>query len=372
GIEHGTVTVLANGDAVEITTFRKESGYSDHRRPDRVWFTASLEEDLSRRDFTINALAWHPNSGLIDLWDGLSDLKARVIRAVGDPEKRFKEDALRILRALRLSSELCFTIEEATHEALIEHCPLLSHVAMERFHVEFDRLLCGKGAASVLIKYAAVPGVIIPELRSFQSCMEGGQSLVDIAAKRLAAVRPLPPNRLAALLYDVNPSTTPGDDCASGRQVSTITRQLRYSKAEIKQIASLVSSRAYELTPETRSVWRALNCWGEVLFQEVMELREADRQARDPNDSGKRHNLREVQTIFETLIRDGRALGLRDLAIDGSDLLDLGCRKEMIGTILEDLLERICVDGLENRRDVLLDAASINACERSVSDPPHP
>lgn len=370
GIEHGTVTVLANGDAVEVTTFRKDSDYSDHRHPDLVFFTTSIEDDLSRRDFTINALAWHPGSGLIDVWGGLSDLANCVIRAVGESDKRFREDALRILRALRFSSELCFSIEDATKKALMEQRQLLSHVAMERFRIEFDRLLRGDGVASVLTDYVAVPGVVIPELLSLQAHMNGAQSLLDIAVKRVDAVRPNSPLRLAALLYDVDLLSFPEDDREPGHQASAIARRLRYSKAEVNKMEILVASQAYELIPEIGSVWRALKQWGEATFQEVLEIRLADKSARDPDNVDASNELSEIQAIAESLIREGRNLSLADLAIDGNDLISLGCRGEMIGTVLDELLERVCVDGLANRRDVLLYASGVSACERPVSDLP--
>lgn len=164
GIQHGTVTVLMDGMPVEVTTYRTDGAYSDHRRPDEVHFTPELREDLARRDFTINAMAYHPNEGIVDYYGGQMDCERGIIRCVGDPAERFEEDALRILRALRFASVLGFSMDSRTREQLIVKRGLLSHMAMERITSEFSRLLCGEKASEVLRGFPTVVGVFLPEI----------------------------------------------------------------------------------------------------------------------------------------------------------------------------------------------------------------
>ena len=164
GIAHGTVTVVLDGLPIEITTHRTESDYSDKRHPDTVTFSKNISDDLSRRDFTMNAMAYHPRHGLIDLYGGAKDIKDKVIRCVGDPNQRLNEDALRILRGLRFASDLGFEIEENTRLAIFDYRELLKLISVERINVELTRLLCGKNAKVVLLNWVAVIGVMIPEL----------------------------------------------------------------------------------------------------------------------------------------------------------------------------------------------------------------
>ena len=206
GGRHGTVTVLSRGLPVEVTPFRRESGYSDHRHPDQVEFTPHLEEDLARRDFTINALAWDGRQ-VIDLFGGREDLQAGVIRCVGDPDTRLEEDALRLLRGLRLSAQLSFSLEASTAAAIRRHAPQLSLVAWERIWGEFSRLICAPGVEAVLLSFPEVTAQILPELapsigfdqRNPHHCWD----VYTHCIKTLSGVPPVPALRLAALLHDV-------------------------------------------------------------------------------------------------------------------------------------------------------------------------
>ena len=164
GISHGTLTVLSQGNPLEITTFRCDGEYTDHRRPDSVTMTRNLREDLARRDFTVNAMAYSEKNGLIDLYNGKNDLDNRVIRCVGDASRRFEEDALRIMRALRFAATLGFSIEAETSRQIYEKAHLLSYVSAERIATEFCRLICGKNAADIILSYRDVFALIIPEL----------------------------------------------------------------------------------------------------------------------------------------------------------------------------------------------------------------
>ncbi|NLA96110.1 MAG: CCA tRNA nucleotidyltransferase [Clostridiaceae bacterium] len=348
GLAHGTMTVIAGEETVEVTTFRKEGSYSDFRHPDEVWFTGSIEDDLARRDFTINAMAWHPEQGLIDPWDGRADLEGRLIRAVGEAEKRFEEDALRVLRALRFSSELGFEIEPSTRRALGKASHLLQHIAPERIRIEMERLLAGPNLADVLDTYAPVMAEAIPVLAALQSTQAGGdESLYEIAIKRMANVSPDPLKRMAALLYDIGEASR-ADTAAS------VAQALRFSKKDTENISLLVASKTEEMAQDERAVWRLLRRWGESSFSEVMEIRTADARARYAGDKGRQAIIEAVGRVAEDLIAAGRNLSLADLAVDGRDLIKRGFRGPAIGSRLESLLEAVCVDGIANRKDTLL------------------
>jgi tRNA nucleotidyltransferase (CCA-adding enzyme) len=348
GLIHGTVSVHTEDLVVEMTTFRKEGSYSDFRHPDQVWFTESIEEDLARRDFTINAMAWHPSRGLIDPWGGRADLALRLIRAVGDPDRRFSEDALRILRALRFRSQLGFALESETSMAMGRKRQLLSHIAPERVRIELERLLAGPEAASVLEDYGEVMEVLIPQLELLrQSRTEDGLSSYELAVKRLTGLTADPVKRLAALLYDVDQLDCEGD-------AASIARDLRFSKKEIQEIDLLTRSKNEGLEAEERAVWRLLHHWGQKTFFDVLELRKADALARFPAGSDQEANLQEVVRLARKLISEGRALSLADLAVDGHELKAKGYQGPEIGLLLEKLLERVCIDGLSNDRESLL------------------
>lgn len=348
GLVHGTMTVMAGEEMVEVTTFRKEGTYSDFRHPDQVWFTGSIEDDLARRDFTINAMAWHPARGLIDPWGGKEDLDKRLIRAVGEPQKRFEEDALRILRALRFCSELGFEIEAETRRALEKAGRLLAHMAPERIRIETERILAGPNLARVLEDFARLMREAIPALEFlWQQPAAGEKSLYQVAVRRTLAVSPDPVKRMATLLYDL-------DEVPCADSATSVARSLRFSKEDIEKIHLLASSKSRKFEPGQRAVWRLLHLWGEAVFFDVMEIRKADAQARYAGDQDRMAKLEEVSLVAGELIASGRNLHLADLAVDGRDLLARGYRGPAIGRILERLLERVCVDGLANRKDSLL------------------
>ncbi len=354
GLAHGTLTILIEGERIELTSFRREGAYSDHRHPDQVWFSDSIEEDLSRRDFTMNAIAYRPDRGFVDPWGGRQDLERRLIRAVGDPHLRFREDALRIFRALRFRSELGFDLEKETEEAVRATGHLLERVAPERLRLELERFLCGPGASAALLDFAEVLAVVIPEIKSLGQGREADPPLLELAARRLAGVAPDPVMRFAALLYDAHlPST-----------VLSAARRLRFSNDRVKKIELLVSAKAEEIEPVTRSVWRALHLFGESDFFSVLELRLADSQAYGGGRKREAGRIRRIGEIAEKLILEGRNLTLSDLALDGKDLLERGYRGKAVGQGLERLLEQVCVDGIPNRRESLLEELDLIADEK--------
>ncbi len=349
GLKHGTVTVLTEDMPLEVTTYREDGAYSDYRHPDAVRFTKTIEADLARRDFTINALAWNKKRGLIDPWGGQSDLKKGVIRTVGDAGLRFREDALRIIRGLRLSAELSFCVEERTSDAMRSCRQLLQHVAPERLQVELNRLLIGENALSVMQSYVDVLAVIIPELSILATVTP---PLLNVALLRVSYVDKEVPLRLAALLIDLDDTTE-------------ILARLRYDNATIDRVEKLIAFQSENLRPEKRSVWRALYRYGQEDFLASMMLRVADERALAgdleiasdsvPSTTGALNTTTIVQ-IADDLIRRGRMLTLKDLAVNGHDLLERGYKGKEIGQILENLLEKVCVDDFPNERESLLAA----------------
>ena len=255
GIKHGTVTVILGETPLEITTFRVESEYRDNRRPERVEFTKSIEEDLARRDFTMNALAYSESRGIVDPFGGEADIKAGIIRAVGDPEKRFREDALRIMRALRFASALGFEIEPETEKALLENRALLLNVSAERLSEELLKLLCGQNVRRVLMKYTDVLGVILPELLPMKGfSQQNPHHVYDVLEHSAAAAEKVPPRpalRLGALLHDVGkPRCFTIDENGVGhfyghaeisaQMAEEILGRLRLDSAAKKEVVSLV------------------------------------------------------------------------------------------------------------------------------------
>jgi len=482
GIQHGTITVLTDDGPVEITTFREDGSYSDYRHPDEVQFAKTIEEDLSRRDFTINALAWNEKRGLIDPWGGKSDLRKRVIRTVGDANQRFREDALRIFRGLRLSAELAFHIEAETSEAMCNCMHLLQFVASERLQVELNRLLVGENAVPVLQKHIDVLLVVIPELACVdklrhmpvaeripapvfrdstmkritslnnRECMSTS-SLLDIVLLRMSYANEdiallfdctgpyhlaPSPNKDIALLFDCtghcHVASSTKEEVALRLaallcdldHVADVLRRLRYDSATIDRVEKLIKFQDEDLCPEKRSVWRAIRAYGLEIFLDGMRLRiageraiarygeitpefvsgrEAEHLSTASEESSKSPPTfvwhKQVVSAFEEceefsripltfaegnqaasaceesmpdatpiegskpatvaiarianeLIRSGQILELKDLAIDGHDLLELGYEGKEIGQMLEFLLEKVCVDGMPNTRESLL------------------
>ena len=422
GLRHGTVNVVTDDGHIEVTTFREDSTYSDHRHPDEVRFTKTIEEDLARRDFTINALAWNKQRGLVDPWGGQADLSAHIIRAVGDPDKRFFEDALRIFRGMRLSSELGFSIDNTTSDAMHKHKNLLREVAPERLQVELNRLLVGDNAVPVLREFADIMAVIIPELSTLankhfiesKTNERSSTTLIDVAIARISFLSEDVALRLAALLLDLGyvqdmvlesehrKDLFESESCSkvlglddsnekdamypaertsiekdtnqsaerafadkdanhSAEKASLVLQNLRYDRATIDRVRMLIRFQHESLEPNQRSVWGALREYGEKIFFQGMELRVANIRAIQLAGNEKEcadGNLGEADLILQIardMIRQGQLLDLADLAIDGHDLVKLGYQGEEIGKTLEALLEKICVEGLPNTREMLLE-----------------
>ena len=368
GIAHGTVTVLCDGLPVEVTTFRRESTYSDHRHPDQVAFTASLEEDLKRRDFTINAMAWD-TEGLIDLFGGREDLRRRQVRCVGSPELRFREDALRLLRGLRLAAQLDFSLHPDTAAAIRRTLPQLTHVAWERISAEFVRLLCSPASGRILLEFPDAAAQVIPELAP---CVGFAQrnphhryDVYTHSVRTLEAVSPTPVLRLAALLHDVGkPSSFTldaqgvghfyGHPKISAHLAEQALLRLRLDSAARERILLLVARHDLPVEPTRQWVGRWLSRLGEEAFFQLMELKAADGLACGTPADGREKARRQAEILARQVLSERPCLTLRHLAVNGRDAMAAGLEGPEIGRALRSLLEQTAEGTLPNDRALLL------------------
>jgi len=371
GLKHGTVTVVLEGHPLEITTYRVDGGYSDARHPDGVTFTRSLREDAARRDFTVNAMAWHPDRGLWDGFGGQADLEKGLIRCVGDPETRFREDGLRILRSVRFASVLGFALDPDTARAARSTAPLLRQIAPERLAVELGKLLCGPGAGKILTEYPDVLGAVIPELlpmvgfdqRNVHHCYD----LLTHTAVAVDAVSPDPVLRLTMLLHDVGkPETFSVGEDGQGhfyghakRSVELadgILRRLRYPNRVREQVLTLIRCHDTPLAPEEKQVRRWLNRLGEETFFQLLAVHRADTLALARAFRCRVETLEETARLARSILARSPCLTLRDLAVNGRDLLALGYEGPAVGQALSTLLDRVLEGALPNERSALLAA----------------
>ena len=320
GVQHGTVTVVIDEMPLEITTYRVDGAYSDGRHPDAVSFTSLLREDLRRRDFTVNAMAYHPDGGLVDYFGGRSDIQQAIIRCVGSPYERFSEDALRIIRALRFSAVLGFSIEKATADAVHRLSSTLSRVSIERITAEFKRLICGENAADIMENYTDVVSVFLPEAKG---CTEYA---------RLPQVSPQPHVRLATLFYDAKiPAET----------AEKALRRLRLNTQTIRDIKLLVSSCNGSTGLEDSNLLRLLNRMGPELIFDYLAIIAADAATV----SRVRH-----------LLEKGACYRLSMLSVQGDDLLSIGIPPgPLLGKWLQTLLYAVMDDVCPNDKKALLD-----------------
>lgn len=369
GLQHGTVTVRCGVERVEVTTFRADGAYTDHRRPDSVTFSDSLEEDLRRRDFTVNAMAMDLRGQVYDFHGGQADLEAGVIRCVGEPEQRFGEDALRILRGLRFASVLGFTIEEKTASAMERCAQLLGYIAHERICEEMTKLLMGDGAAEILLRFPQIFGVFLPEILP---CVGFNQNnyhhLYDVWEHTVHSVAAAPKDavlRWTMLLHDLaKPAcfTVDGDgvghfyghDELGAELAAQITHRLRFDKKTASRVELLIARHMRQIEPAEKAVGRALRQLGEEAFRQLLAVKRADASACHPDFAWQTQRLDEVEAVLESLLAEDACFTLRDLAVDGHDLMALGLRGREIGRTLDALLTRVAEGELSNEKDVLL------------------
>ena len=374
GIRHGTVTVLFRGKTVEITTWRKEDQYSDGRHPDTVTFVSDLREDMSRRDFTVNAMAYSPATGLIDFFDGIHDLEQGILRCIGDPERRFSEDGLRIMRALRFMSVRGFRPDPETDRAIRSCCHMLDRVAYERIDEELLKFLSGDRAAELLDRYREVFAVIIPELAPmFDFDQKSPYHNRDVWQHTLAAVaqiRPDPQLRMTMLLHDIaKPVVFVEDETGRGHflghqkkgaeMAEEILRRMKFPSSFIELTVTLVREHDRKLSPERPLVRRYLNLLGEEALRKLLDVQMADASGKyEQYTQSAFSRLKGVRQLIDQILRDGDCIHVGSLNIDGHDLIGAGLEPgPVIGEILQELLEAVMEERLPNDREALMAAA---------------
>lgn len=387
GTEHGTLTVVANDHVLEITTFRTEGEYLDHRHPSEVAFTDSIEEDLARRDFTINAMAYHPARGILDPYGGQADLRARVIRCVGDAKTRFSEDALRILRGLRFASQLGFSLERSTLDAARSHRGDLSHIAGERIEDELTKLLCGPDVYHVLMEDADILTVVLPELEPMEGLDQKTKYHVYDVFEHTAWVvhhSPATPlSRWAGLLHDVGKPDTfftdeegvghmYGHPKVSEEHVVRIAKRLRFSRAFTHDLRLLVRYHDARPAPTRKSVRRLFAKLEnkEYLFHAICALMRADSLAQAPEYHARVAITDEIEALFDQMIAEDAVFSLHDLPISGADLIEAGVKQgPIIGEALEETFQEVIEERLPLDRDALL-AFALERCKTKKDDEP--
>lgn len=372
GIKHGTVTVVSENENVEVTTFRVDGSYSDHRRPDTVRFSSSLEDDLARRDFTINAMAYNPRKGLTDPYGGQRDLFLRKISCVGNPRERFNEDALRIMRALRFASELGFTIEYRTAEAIRQMKNLLENISVERISHELILLLCGAEPFKVLTDFADVFTVIIPEIKPCIGFEQHNRyHIYDVWTHTAAAVehsKPQPDVRLALMLHDIaKPACFKMDEEGNGHfygheklgaeMAETILKRLRFPNETISRASQLIKYHYATPLDDDKVIKRLLAMLGEENFFLLLEVMKGDSNAKQSSCLERVQTLECMRKTAKRLIEENQCLKLSDLAANGDDMMKIGFRGKETGAILDELLNLVIDDKLPNEHTALMDYA---------------
>ena len=376
GIKHGTVTVISDRIPVEVTTYRVDGDYSDGRHPDSVEFTSDIRDDLSRRDFTINAMAYSPSEDYLDLFGGVDDLKDKIIRCVGEPDKRFGEDALRILRALRFASRLGFAIEPATAQSIHRCRGMLGKIAVERITQELFGLLCGQFAGSVMLEFSDVMAQIIPPLgKTFGFEQHNPHHDSDVWEHTLRVVDSSSPEkipRLGALLHDVGKPECFSTDssgighfyghAAKSREIAEdiFQKHIRTDNRTKERVLFLVEHHGDKIIPDRKLLRRWLSKYGEEALRQLFDLCRADLAGQErAGADGNIALLDEAQEIFQELCEENLCLSLRDLAINGGELMAMGIPKGAeIGRILNTLLSEVCDEKLENSHDALRQRAA--------------
>lgn len=370
GLKHGTVTVIIDHFHIEITTFRTEGEYVDGRRPSSVRFTRSLEEDVARRDLTINAMACDLRGKIYDYFGGLEDVEKGIIRAVGNPQERFSEDALRIMRALRFSSVTGFEIEKETAKALRECKSMLLKISAERIREELTKLLCGKSARRIIMEYCDVLEVVIPEISPMKGFKQKTHwHIYDVLEHTAVAVEntpEVPVLRLAALLHDVGkPHCFTQDGAGVGHfyghalvsvdLARDILNRLKFDNDTKDRVLNLIKYHDVPLEPTTRSIKRALNKYTKEGFFDLILLKRADNLAQNPEIAIRQDYLDELVRIAKEIIAQEQCFSLKDLAINGTDLIEVGIEPgKEIGKLLGELLDAVIEEKVPNDRAELL------------------
>lgn len=365
GLQHGTVTVMVSHQPVEVTTFRIDGAYTDNRHPDSVNFVSRVEEDLARRDFTINAMAYNPTRGLVDAFGGQEDLRAGIIRCVGEPDARFNEDGLRILRALRFAARYNFGIETETAFSIHRNRHLLENVSVERIFAELKGILVGEGVLGMMQAFPDVFAVIIPELApAIGFDQRNPHHCYDVWTHIAHAVQAGPADevlRLALLLHDIaKPATyTLGEDGkghfydhgqVGADMARDILLHLKSDTATLQNVVTLVREHDRVLPTTAPGIRRLIGKLGIGTLQQLLSIKQADMSAQSTHErEQKQATLREARLLLEDVLDEAPAFTVSDLAITGRDLIALGVKPgPAMGNILKTLLSEVQDELLDN------------------------
>lgn len=397
GIQHGTVTVLLAADhlshraariPVEITTYRVDGDYSDSRHPDRVKFVTSLTEDLRRRDFTINAMACDLRGEVKDPFGGLSDLRGGILRAVGDPALRFREDALRIMRGVRFAAVLGFEIEAQTRAAMQAECERLQQISAERVYGEFRKLVAGTYAADAIRSNVDVLAPVLPELAAMKGFRQNNPyhkyDVLEHCIRAMEVVETTPDNhvylKMAALFHDIGKPLVYSEDengighfyghpAKSKELTDLVLTRLRADHKIIDRVGVLVKYHDLIFERDPRLLKRWMHRLGPDVMQEILEIKLADNIATGNISPELKSKFQEIRCILEEILAEEQCFSLKDLAVYGGDLMGIGIKPgPQMGQILEQLLEDVIEERLPNDKQVLLDQAKALADLESAAD----
>ncbi|NSW90721.1 MAG: CCA tRNA nucleotidyltransferase [Firmicutes bacterium] len=352
GLKHGTVTVIIGEQSIEVTTFRIEGKYSNHRRPDKVIFTSYLEQDLGRRDFTINSIAYHPEKGFIDPFNGIEDIEKGVIRAVGDADRRFEEDSLRMLRAVRFAAQLDFKIDPGVMESIKNKKTLISKISKERIRDELTKILVSPNPSKfIFLKDLSILAVVLPELNKYS--FDKIQHIIG----GVEIIKNDPILRWTMLLRE-----------ESKDSANYILRNLKFDNNTIKKVCRLIEFHHINIDPVPKCVRRAVSIVGEDIFLDLTKIIEAVLKAEINNCNGRLKSFADneyygeeikkvntVRHIYYNAKEKGECMNIKDLAVSGSDLINIGFKEgEQIGKILSRLLEAVIENPEMNKKEELL------------------
>jgi len=372
GIKHGTVTIIVDGDCFEATTYRIDGEYLDFRKPETVSFTSSIEEDLSRRDFTINAIAYNPSTGVIDPFHGVLDIENRIIRTVGDPDRRFGEDALRMLRAVRFSAQLGFSVDFGTLKSIESNCKLIENISSERIRDELTKVLISDDPFrfsllmdTKLIKYT------LPEFEPcFTTVQNNPYHAYDVAKHTLHSVANIENDRILRWTMLFHDMGKPGmkstdekgiDHFYNHQQLSvklskSAMLRLKFDRKAMDRILLLVRCHDMHVKTDHKAVRKAMSKVGEDLFEDLLKVMEADKKAQNPRLLEERkERFSRLWEIYRDIKAKGQCVSLKTLAVNGDDLIDMGIKPgKKIKELLNNLLDKVIEKPELNNRETLL------------------
>ncbi len=374
GIKHGTISVVLDGEVFEVTTYRIDGTYSDNRRPDSVSFTSDITQDLARRDLTINAMAYNEQSGLIDPYGGRNDLSDKIIKCVGNPDFRFNEDALRIIRALRFASVYNFDIDDETAKSIHKNADLLNNIAVERISVELNKLLSGYGAEQILNNYRDVIAVFIPEIMPMfdynQHTKHHNRDLWHHTTYAVKSIDNTPLLRMSMLLHDIGkPKACKRDEDGtchfkghpkySAEMAENILRRLKYSNDFIETCITIIKYHDVRFSGSKRQLRHVMSAIGDKNVELLLKIQRADIMAQsDYKHKEKLEKLNLACKTYKEILADKDCFTLKQLKINGNDIKNLGVSEGIkIGKILKILLGLVIEDKIENEKSALIKKA---------------